>query len=128
MMRVSRIRFNVYIINISTACQKRTLTPPDTWSCPTLGLACVLMLRPISTEQVLFSDFWTIHLFFFIYFFVRTFNFNFIYKTFICGRRRGLLLDIGWFVLFFRTSLGTSILHLRHNFGAYIGNGVATEQ
>ena len=22
---------------------QRTLTPPDTWSCPTLGLACVLM-------------------------------------------------------------------------------------
>ena len=22
-------------------CQQRTLTPPDTWSCPTLGLACV---------------------------------------------------------------------------------------
>ena len=22
------------------ACQQRTLTPPDTWSCPTLGLAC----------------------------------------------------------------------------------------
>ena len=30
------------------ACQQRTLTPPDTWSCPTLGLACVLMSRPIS--------------------------------------------------------------------------------
>ena len=29
------------------ACQQRTLTPPDTWSCPTLGLACVLMSRPI---------------------------------------------------------------------------------
>ena len=24
------------------ACQQRTLTPPDTWSCPTLGLTCVL--------------------------------------------------------------------------------------
>ena len=24
-------------------CQQRTLTPPDTWSCPTLGLACVLL-------------------------------------------------------------------------------------
>ena len=24
------------------ACQQRTLTPPDTWSCTTLGLACVL--------------------------------------------------------------------------------------
>ena len=27
------------------ACQQRMLTPPDTWSCPTLGLACVLMSR-----------------------------------------------------------------------------------
>ena len=40
------------------ACQQRTLTPPDTWSCPTLGLASVLMLRPISSELVLFLDFW----------------------------------------------------------------------
>ena len=40
------------------ACQERTLTPPDTWSCPTFGLACVLMLKPISSELVLFPDFW----------------------------------------------------------------------
>ena len=40
------------------ACQQRTLTPPVTWSCPTLGLASVLMLRPISPELVLFLDFW----------------------------------------------------------------------
>ena len=40
------------------ACQQRTLTPPDTWSCPTLGLASVLMLRPIYPELVLFLDFW----------------------------------------------------------------------
>ena len=40
------------------ACQQRTLAPPDTWSCPTLGLASVLMLRPISPELVLFPDFW----------------------------------------------------------------------
>ena len=32
------------------ACQQETLTPPDTWSCPTLGLASVLMLRPISRD------------------------------------------------------------------------------
>ena len=38
------------------ACQQRTLTPPDTWSCPTLGLACVLMLRPIFSELVLSPD------------------------------------------------------------------------
>ena len=41
-----------------SACQQRTLTPPNTWSCPTLGLACVLMSRPISPELVLFPDFW----------------------------------------------------------------------
>ena len=40
------------------ACQQRTLTPPDTWSCPTLGLACVLMSRPISPELVLSPDLW----------------------------------------------------------------------
>ena len=40
------------------ACQQRTLTPPDTWSCPTLGLACVLMSRPISPELFLFPDLW----------------------------------------------------------------------
>ena len=40
------------------ACRQRTLTPPDTWSCPTLGLACVLMSRPISPELVLSPDFW----------------------------------------------------------------------
>ena len=40
------------------ACQQRTLTPPDTWSCPTLGLACVLMSRPIFPELVLSPDLW----------------------------------------------------------------------
>ena len=40
------------------ACQQGTLTPPDTWSCPTLGLACVLMLRPIFSELVLSPDLW----------------------------------------------------------------------
>ena len=40
------------------ACQERTLTPPDTWSCRALGLACVLILRPISPQLVLFPDFW----------------------------------------------------------------------
>ena len=41
------------------ACQQGTLTPPDTWSCPTLGLACVLMSRPISPELVLTFEFRT---------------------------------------------------------------------
>ena len=40
------------------ACQQRTLTPLDTWSCLTFGLACVLMLIQISPELVLFPDFW----------------------------------------------------------------------
>ena len=39
------------------ACQQRTLIPLNTWSCPTVGLACVLMSRPISPELVLFPDF-----------------------------------------------------------------------
>ena len=43
------------------ACQQRTLTPPDTWSCPTLGLACVLMSRPISPELVLSPDVWILN-------------------------------------------------------------------
>ena len=38
-------------------CRQGTLTPPDTWSCPTLGLAWVLMSRPISPELVLSPDF-----------------------------------------------------------------------
>ena len=40
------------------ACQQRTLTHQDTWSSPTLGLASVLMLRPISSELVLLPVFW----------------------------------------------------------------------
>ena len=43
---------------MGAACQQRTLTPPDTWSCPTSGLACVLMSRPNSHELVLSPDFW----------------------------------------------------------------------
>ena len=39
------------------ACQQRTLIPPDTWACPTLGLASVLILRPISPELVLIRTF-----------------------------------------------------------------------
>ena len=42
----------------ATGATQRTLTPPDTWSCPTLGLACVLMSRPISPELVLSPDLW----------------------------------------------------------------------
>ena len=39
------------------ACRQGMLTPQDTWSWPTLGLASVLMLRPIPPELVLFPDF-----------------------------------------------------------------------
>ena len=42
------------------ACQRRTFTPPDTWSCPTLWLSSVLMLRPNSPELVSFPDFWVL--------------------------------------------------------------------
>ena len=38
------------------AYQQRTLSPPDTWSYPTLGLACVLMSRPISPALVCFRN------------------------------------------------------------------------
>ena len=38
-----------------TACQQRTLTPPDTWSSPTLGLAYVLMLSWICFVSGLLS-------------------------------------------------------------------------
>ena len=51
-------RFFHRIFATDAACQQRTLTPPDTWSCPTLGLASVLMLWPISPELVLSPDFW----------------------------------------------------------------------
>ena len=40
------------------ACQQRTLTPLDTWFYPNLGLASVLMMRPISLELVFFPDVW----------------------------------------------------------------------
>ena len=39
------------------AWQQRSLTPPETWSCPTLGLSSVLILRPTTPELVLFPDF-----------------------------------------------------------------------
>ena len=45
------------IFATGVACQQRTLTPPDTWSCLTFGPESVLMLRPISPELVFFPDF-----------------------------------------------------------------------
>ena len=39
------------------ACQQRTLIPPDTWFCPTPGLACVLMSRPIFLNLPCFRTF-----------------------------------------------------------------------
>ena len=41
----------------SVAYQQRRLPPPDTWSCPSVGFASVLMLRQISPELVLSPDF-----------------------------------------------------------------------
>ena len=48
------------------ASKQMTLTPPETWPCPTLGLVSDVMLRPISPELVLFPDFWvsSIHRYF----------------------------------------------------------------
>ena len=37
--------------------QERKLSPPDAWSCPTLGLECSLMSRPISPLLVLTFEF-----------------------------------------------------------------------
>ena len=37
------------------ACHQRTLTPPDTWSCPTLGLACVSNVETNLSWTCLFS-------------------------------------------------------------------------
>ena len=58
------------------ACQQRTLTPPNTWSCRTLGLACVLKSRPISPELVLFPGFWVSNI-------PRYFSFTFIHCLYI---------------------------------------------
>ena len=40
------------VLRVCAACQQRTLTPLGTWSCPTLRLASVLIMRPISPELV----------------------------------------------------------------------------
>ena len=49
---------HLIVVHDAFESQQRTLTPPDTWSCPTLGLACVLISRSISPEHVLFLDVW----------------------------------------------------------------------
>ena len=61
----SIMHFQDIIVNKSNwLCEYKVLknvfarfSPPDTWSCPTFGLACVLMSRPISPELVLSPDF-----------------------------------------------------------------------
>ena len=47
---------NVFIFHISKPYHSGVVI--WSWSCPILGLACVLILRPISPELVLFLDFW----------------------------------------------------------------------
>ena len=49
------------------ACQQRTLTP-ETLYYPSMGLASVLMMRPISPELVLFLDFWVSNIPRYLYF------------------------------------------------------------
>ena len=49
--------FNRAVVT-STACQQRMLTPPDTLSCPILGLACALVMRLVSPERVMFPGLW----------------------------------------------------------------------
>ena len=67
------------------ACQQRTLTPLDTWSCLTLRLASVLMLRPISPELVLLLDFWVSNIpRYFCFCFItniKSFNYSTLYTT-----------------------------------------------
>ena len=53
-----RSQLNAQCLNLDAAYQQRTFNPPDTWSCPTFGLASVLILRPNSPELVLCPDFW----------------------------------------------------------------------
>ena len=51
------------------ACQEKTLTPPpDSWSCPNLGLAWVLILRQNSPEFVLFPNVWVSNISRYFYF------------------------------------------------------------
>ena len=50
------------IFATGAACQQMMLTPPDTWFCPTFGLACVIMSRLISPKLVLFPDFWVLNI------------------------------------------------------------------
>ena len=61
------------------ACQQRTLTPSGTWSCPTMGLASVLMLRPISPELVWFPDFWVSNIPRYFYFYFQELKDNFVH-------------------------------------------------
>ena len=71
--------------------QQRTLTPPDTWSSPTLGLASVLMLRPITPELVLFPDFWVSNIpRYFCFFFAP------------CYQLTNRVLIDSWWILFFK--------------------------
>ena len=58
------------------ACQHRTLNPLDTWSCPTLGLACVLMLKPISPELDFLVSNTLVLLFFFVVHIVHSTRFS----------------------------------------------------
>ena len=49
-------RFPWWNIATGAASQQRTLAPPDTWSCLTLGLAFVLMLGPFFPELFMSTD------------------------------------------------------------------------
>ena len=70
------------------ACQQRTLTPPDTWSSPTLGLVCVLMSRPIYPELVLSPDFWISNIPRYFSFAITTI-YNYLFKEAVQHGRKG---------------------------------------
>ena len=61
-------------------CKQKALTPRETWPCPTLGLAFVLMLRPLCLKLVSLTDFWisnTPRYFYFTSFCIMTFHWNY---------------------------------------------------
>ena len=53
------------------------------WSCPTMGLACVLMSRPISPELILSPDFWISNI-------PRYFSFAYVRREILCMHKNSL--------------------------------------
>ena len=104
------------------ACQQRTLTPPDTWFCPSFGLACVLMLIPISPELVLFPDFWASNIpLYFCFASMQSLNGSSVNRTELAKTRRSLLILWGGFLAGPKPNAaqGTQVHVIRH-FGSFV--------